>query len=161
MKEYFQTLARYNRWANIRLYDACGKLPENEYLLDRKAFFHSIHGTLNHLLVCDRLWLGRLKFRESGITSLDQMLYADFKSLWSARQAEDERIIELIDGMTESALNGLLKFKTLAGKESAMGLRWLLGHLFNHHTHHRGQVHAMLSQAGSEPPALDIYYFMG
>lgn len=160
MKDYYHMLARYNQWANSRLYEACGRLPKEEYLIDRKAFFRSLHGTLNHLLVCDRLWLGRLQGSESGILSLDQVLYSDLETLWEARQTEDLRIIALMDSLDGISPGDLLEFKTLAGAERTIELRWLLAHLFNHHTHHRGQAHAMLSQAGVEPPALDIYYFM-
>jgi len=82
MKDQFEVLARYNSWANARLYETSSRLPSDEYLKDRKAFFGSIHDTLNHLLVVDRLWLGRLEQRDSGITALNQTLYIDFNSLF-------------------------------------------------------------------------------
>ena len=160
MKSYLQKLAGYNRWANEKLYASCVLLSAEEYFKDRKAFFKSIHGTLNHILVGDRLWLGRFEGRESGITELKQILYPDFESLKSAREQEDLRIISFIEQLDETALINNFDFVTLAGKNSSMILQWLINHLFNHQTHHRGQVHNMLAQAGLEPPAIDLYYFL-
>src|SRR4051794_30228644 len=75
---YFGELARYNAWANERLYAACGELADTERKAPRPAFFGSIHRTLNHLLVGDRVWLSRLAGEAHGIASLDQELYEDF-----------------------------------------------------------------------------------
>ncbi len=159
MKQHFQILANYNLWANQRLYQACRMLSTDEYKQDRKAFFKSIHGTLNHLLVVDRLWLGRCKTIDSGITALDQTLYPDLDSLAEARQVEDENIIHYIDNLDGNILSEKLYFKTLAGKESSMELNLLISHFFNHQTHHRGQVHNMLSQTNAAPPSIDLYMF--
>lgn len=160
MKDYFITMSLYNRWANSQLYKACGELPSNEYLKARKAFFGSIHGTLNHLLAGDRIWLGRFKHVDSGITALDKILYSDFASLLDARKKEDENIIEFVDQLDSKKITDNFSFKTLAGKERSLPLMWLLSHLFNHQTHHRGQVHNMLSQADISPPSIDLYYFL-
>jgi uncharacterized damage-inducible protein DinB len=113
MKEYFKVLARYNRWANELLYDSCVQLTREEYLEDRQAFFRSIHGTLNHLLVTDRLWLGRFENRDSGITALYQILYADFNSLLQARKKEDETIIQFIDQIDPKKIEENFTFKNL------------------------------------------------
>lgn len=160
MKEHFKKFAHYNRWANIRLYENCSKLSPQDYLQERQAFFTSIHGTLNHLLVADKIWLGRLKNINSSITALDQILFTDFTSLLEARKKEDEDLIEFINTLDANKLNDDFSFVSLAGKKSSMPLKWVLTHLFNHQTHHRGQVHTMLSQAGAEPPAIDLYYFL-
>lgn len=161
MKENFKTLARYNRWANELLYNNCGKLSEEEYFKDRKAFFKSIHGTLNHLLIGDRIWLGRFtNIRPAGISALDQILYSDFESLKTARKAEDEKIIEFVDQLDPLKISENLHYKNLSGKDQIFQLMLLLTHLFNHQTHHRGQVHNMLSQANASPPQLDFYYFL-
>ena len=86
---HFQTLATYNRRANERLYDACTELTEEERRLDRKGFFRSIHGTLNHIMVGDRIWLARFGGQEAPSTGLDAILYDDFEALRAARVAED------------------------------------------------------------------------
>lgn len=160
MQEYFQKLARYNHWANERLYAACSELSNEEYMKKRPAFFDSIHGTLNHLLVVDRLWIGRVLNQPSGITSLNQILFADFAELKQARQNEDEKIMHVIDGLNAESLFDTVYYHTMNGKENSMQLMWLLSHLFNHQTHHRGQVHGLLSQTNVPPPSLDIYYFI-
>src|SRR5258708_25840315 len=98
-ESYFLTLARYNAWANRRLYDACAALPEAEYMKPRQAFFGSIHGTLNHLLVGDRIWLARIEHRPPPKLALDQILYGDLVSLRVARLAAHEHLINLVAGL--------------------------------------------------------------
>ena len=160
---YFRTLARYNAWANHRLYDACLKLPEDAYYVNRKVFFGSIHRTLNHILLGSRAWMARIEGiapSETGITSLDQELYTDRDSLWFAQQEEDARVIDRLDTMDMAQLGGELSYRTMTGIEQRQPLSLILGHLFNHGTHHRGQVHAMLSQVPTDPPPLDLIYFL-
>jgi uncharacterized damage-inducible protein DinB len=159
--DYFRTLARYNQWANRRLYAACAQLGEAEYMKPRPAFFGSLHGTLNHLLVGDRLWMGRITGHESGIKALDQMLYGDFAGLRVAREAEDAQIINAVDAMDEPTLNTTLRYKALVdGQTTSMPMRMVLAHLFNHATHHRGQAHGLLSQTAVKPPPLDLIFFL-
>jgi uncharacterized damage-inducible protein DinB len=90
---YFHRLARYNAWANRRLYEACGRLGGADFAAKRAAFFGSISGTLNHILVADRIWLGRFEGRAARIDRLDQILYEDFADLRPAREAEDAHIL--------------------------------------------------------------------
>jgi uncharacterized damage-inducible protein DinB len=159
--DYFRTLARYNRWANRKLYAAVGELPEAEYMKPRQAFFGSIHGTLNHNLVGDRLWMGRITGHDSGIRALDQILYGDFAGLRVAREAEDAQIINAIDAMDEPTLNTTLRYRTIIGDETmATPMRLVLAHLFNHATHHRGQAHGLLSQTSAPPPPLDLIFYL-
>ncbi|MBL6958200.1 MAG: damage-inducible protein DinB [Rhodospirillales bacterium] len=158
--DHFRALAAYNEWANSRLYEAAGRLDEESYLQDRAAFFGSIHGTLNHILVGDRIWLGRLTGEESGIRSLDQILHTAFDNLWEARQLEDRRIIGFVDGLKADRLGEILKYRNTAGEPMALPIDMILTHLFNHDTHHRGQAHNMLSQAGADPQGMDLAYFL-
>ncbi|MDH4121618.1 MAG: DinB family protein [Deltaproteobacteria bacterium] len=160
MLDYFNTLARYNRWAHDKLLAACEKLPHAEYHQTRPAFFHSIHGTLNHILVADRVWLGRIEGVDPGIRSLDQELYPDFSTLRAARQAENERIIRVVAGLTAERMAGRLTYTTQAGNPQQTPLSLVLGHLFNHATHHRGQVHDQLSQTPVPPPSMDLIYYL-
>ena len=157
---YFQTLARYNQWANERLYAACAELGDADYRAPRQAFFGSIHGTLNHLLVADRIWMGRLEGPESGLKQLNEILYEDFAALRAARVAEDRRIVHFVDGLRQEALDGALVYKTLTGVSQATPLAWILAHLFNHQTHHRGQTHGLLSQTAVAPPPLDLLIYL-
>ena len=105
MRDHPRTLARYNRWANRRLYEACGALEDDAYRADRGAFFGSIHRTLNHILVGDRAWMGRLEGIDRGIRSLDQILFDDLPSLTDARTEEDARIIAFVDRLEPEQLD--------------------------------------------------------
>jgi uncharacterized damage-inducible protein DinB len=160
--DYFRTLARYNAWANARLYDAAAGLPDAAYRAPRgAAYFGSLHGTLNHILVGDRLWLGRIEGVPSGIDRLDAILYDDLPSLRAAREAEDRRIRDRLARTTEAGLAGVLRYRTIVGpedRETSLALVW--GHVFNHQTHHRGQAHALIKEAGREPPPLDLIFYL-
>jgi uncharacterized damage-inducible protein DinB len=157
---YFFTLARYNAWANRRLYDACAQLSEFEYMKPRAAFFGSIHGTLNHLLVGDRIWLARIEHKPPPRVTLDQILYGDFVALRVARQAEDDHLINVVAGLSARALDQPLAYTNMAGERHRTPLRLVLGHLFNHQTHHRGQAHGLLSQTAVAPPPLDLIIYL-
>ena len=159
--DHLPLMGRFNAWVNERLYGAVAGLPQAAYRHDRKAFFGSIHNTLNHLLVVDRLWLGRIEGVEHGIEALDQILYDDFASLRAARRDEDRRLIELVDGLSEERLRAPVQYRRIIGEglEEARAGHILIT-LFNHQTHHRGQVHAMLTQAGVVPPPLDVLVFL-
>ncbi len=158
--DHFKTMAAYNRWANGRLYDACAGLGDAERKRDRAAFFGSIHNTLNHILVGDRIWLGRIEGLVDDGTPLDTVLFDDFDELRRARDAEDDRIGRVLAAITEERLAGDLAYSNLAGTPFRTPLRLVFTHLFNHETHHRGQVHDMLSQAGLAPPELDLIYYI-
>jgi uncharacterized damage-inducible protein DinB len=154
-------MARFNAWANDRLYGCVAGLSEEAYRKDRKAYFGSIHNTLNHLLVVDRLWTCRLKGTDHGIKSLDQILYNDFDSLRAARQAEDQALVALVDGLSEEGLQSPVTYRRMIGEGTHTTRRdHILITLYNHQTHHRGQVHAMLTQQGIDPPPLDVIYLL-
>ena len=156
MRDHFRQFAGYNRWANRRLYAAVAALPDSEYRKDRKGFFRSIHGTLNHILVGDRIWLHRLTGEGTPPNRLDAILYDDFAALRAARAAEDERIVVTVEGLDEAAFAKPLAYTNRLGERFAEPLAPVLAHFLNHQTHHRGQAHDMLSQAGIEPPSLDL-----
>ncbi len=153
---HFQMMARYNRLANERLYDCCAKLPDAERKRNRQAFFKSIHGTLNHLMVGDRNWMTRFEGGTASSAHLDAILYDDFDELRAARVREDERIERFAAALSEEFLDGEIAYVSNEGKSYRKPTRMLLAHLFNHETHHRGQVHDMLSQAGIATPVLDL-----
>lgn len=160
MKKYFVTLAHYNAWANARLYTVCANLSQADLKADRQAFFGSIHGTLNHLLVCDRTWMGRLTGKDAGIPTLDTILCENFAELRAAREAEDKRIREFVRALPEDSLNGILVYRSMDGTPCETPTHLVLAHMFNHATHHRGQTHGLLSQVPADPPPLDLLYFL-
>jgi uncharacterized damage-inducible protein DinB len=157
---YFHRLARYNAWANRRLYEACAGLSAADYTAKRPAFFGSIHGTLNHILVADRIWLARFEGRTPEIKSLDAILHGEFAPLRAAREVEDARIIGFAGTLDDESLAQALRYRNMAGEPKETPLVWTVAHLFNHQTHHRGQVHGMLSATPVPPPPLDLIYFL-
>jgi uncharacterized damage-inducible protein DinB len=157
-KNHFQQLARYNQWANARLYAAALELTDELYRKQTGAFFGSLHGTLNHLLLTDRLWLKRITGHGPDVpTRLNAILFEDRKELARARTSEDARILQLVEGYDDAAFAATVTYSNSAGKEFQQPLGDLLLHLFNHQTHHRGQAHTCMSiLTGKEPPPLDL-----
>jgi uncharacterized damage-inducible protein DinB len=162
MKSLFSMLAGYNEWANRRLYDAVAKIPDADYRAHRGAFFSSLHGTLNHLVVADRIWMRRFTGTGPQQTRLDEIVYAHFEELRTARISEDARIITYIGELGDADLAGMLSYRTIAQpQEISQPLAPALTHFFNHQTHHRGQAHALLSGIGGRDaaPSLDLILF--
>ncbi|MGH6679538.1 MAG: DinB family protein [Bradyrhizobium sp.] len=158
--ENFRQLADYNHWANRRLYAAALQMSEEQYRRPTGVFFGSLHGTLNHLLLTDRVWLKRLTGEGEHPARLDAILFADRNELARARMAEDARITRVIGGYAEADLGNILSYRTMAGRPQAQPLVEILLHLFNHQTHHRGQAHACCSiVTGTQPPSLDLLVF--
>jgi uncharacterized damage-inducible protein DinB len=156
----FRQLAAYNRWANARLYAAALDLSDQAYRLHIGVVFGSLHGTLNYLLLTDRLWLKRLTGEGNHPNRLDAILYEDRAELTWARIDEDNRLMAVVDQYDEVTLANLHGYKTSSGMPQSQVLADILLHLFNHQTHYRGQAHACLSiLTGGEPPSLDLLAF--
>ena len=153
----FQMLARYNTLANRKLYDVCSQLSEEELKQTRPAFFKSIHGTLNHILVGDRIWMGRFTGKEMPSTGLDAILYDDFAELREIRVLEDEQIENFMSNLNQDFLTGTISYVNNQNKVYSDPVNLLLSHFFNHQTHHRGQIHDMLTQTEIAPPVLDMH----
>ena len=161
----YHILAGFNQWANRRIYDAVATLSDADFHKDMGAFFGSIHATLNHILVVDCLWVSRAMGEYHGIKGLDEILYEDLNGLRDAREQMDAQIIEFVDRLMAGEDGGLdkeVKYRlTKTEEKHTSPVRHILLTLFNHHTHHRGQVHCMLSQLGiKDPPALDIIFYL-
>ena len=156
----FRQLAAYNHWANLRLYGAALEMPEATYRHPTGVFFGSLHGTLNHLLVTDRIWLKRLTGIGKPPNRLDAILYENRRELLAARSAEDARLIDLVRSYADGDLDQAIVYQTSSGKPYSQPRRDILLHLFNHQTHHRGQAHACCSiLTRAEPPSLDLLAF--
>ena len=158
----YRMFATYNAWCNARLYDAAARLDDAGYRADRGAFFKSLHGTLNHLLVGDRIWMARFTGAGEIPKSLDVILYDDFARLRAARVAEDGRIKRYIFSLSDADLAGTIRFRTFVSpQEVEQPLAPALDHFFNHQTHHRGQAHALLSAAigNDATPSFDLIIY--
>lgn len=149
--------ARYNRLANEILYAACAALPDEVRQRDLGAFFRSVHGTLNHLLLGDRIWMTRLAGGEHSSTALDALLFEDFAALRQARAAMDRRIEGFFAALPAGFLASTLRYVNNAGVPSADPASVIVPHFFNHQTHHRAQVHTLLTQLGRPGPVLDLH----
>jgi uncharacterized damage-inducible protein DinB len=161
--EHCRALSRYNRWMNAKLFATSAKLTDAERKQDRGAFFKSVHQTLNHILLADRVWMGRFTgeaplgdwLGPGGIRTLDQELYADFDELRSERAKTDDDIERWVSTLTSETLFGTLRY-TRKGVVNESPLWWAVAHLFNHQTHHRGQVTTLLMQLGHDPGVTDL-----
>jgi uncharacterized damage-inducible protein DinB len=160
--EWLGALARYNSWMNEKLYGLAATLSDEERKRDRKAFFKSIHGTFNHLLVADRIWLGRFTgtaapdgFMGPGIRSLDQELYSDFGELRRQRALTDQALSAWVAELTPERLAAPLVFMR-RGHKVESPLWWSVAHVFNHQTHHRGQITTLFTQQGRDPGSTDL-----
>ena len=160
MQQHFETMAAYNAWANERLYDVVAELSEAQINKNLASFFGSLMGTLNHILVGDLVWMGRLDNGGRKPESLDAILHTDFDSLREDRHATDRRITNIVGGLTDQDMAGRISFQTMAGQQCNDLLSEVLTHVFNHQTHHRGQCHTMLSLLGKEAPPLDLIYYI-
>ncbi len=149
--------ARYNRLANETLYEACGGLSDAEYRRDLGAFFRSVHGTLNHLLLGDTIWMARFEGEAHASTNLGAILHESFDALRQARATMDQRIDRFFSNLPEGFERRTVCYVNNAGIESDDPLDVILPHFFNHQTHHRAQVHTLLSQLGRDPPVLDLH----
>jgi len=162
MSAHFRMFARYNAWANELLYSAAARMTDADYRAERGAFFGSVHRTLNHLLAADRIWMRRFTGSGDHPGSLDVILFDDLASLTRARQAEDRRIIDWVEDLSEANLAAELRYRTMSPPaEVVQPLAPALSHFFNHHAHHRGQIHALITAAGGRnaAPSLDLIYF--
>ncbi len=153
-------MAAYNRWQNTSLYKAASGLSEADRRLDRAAFFNSIHKTLAHLVWADRIWLSRFGACDApagGIATSTEWL-DDWAELKAARQETDQTLIDWTRTLTDTDIEGVLEWYSGAAGKQVSRPRWLLiQHMFNHQTHHRGQVHAMLTAAGARPDDTDLF----
>ena len=154
--------AAYNRWVNEGLYAACAALDGADYLRDLGAFFRSVHGTLNHLLLVDRLWLERLRGLAPAFTGLDTELHGDFDALCAARGEADTAIVDYVDTLDAAALAQPLCFTSFVTRRTMRMLRWVgLTQLFNHQLHHRGQVTVLLGRQSVDYGDIDLIWMPG
>jgi uncharacterized damage-inducible protein DinB len=160
--EYCQVLARYNRWMNERLYAVVGALSEPERTRDRGAFFGSMHRTLNHILWGDRIWLARFTGDGFAVPAFGADMYSDFEDLTHEREATDTAILDWTGQLTPGWLAGTLEYRSVSDPRLRRLARWVaVAHLFQHATHHRGQLATLVKQAGKETGVTDLPWMPG
>lgn len=158
--KHIQTMASYNSWISEGIYGACDQLSDAQLKQDRGAFFKSVHGTLNHLLWGDQIWMHRFAATPAPLSedipgSVSQ--YESYDDLKRERTAFDKIISDWAASLEPASMEGdLTWYSSSAGREITKP-RWLLfTHMFNHQTHHRGQVHCLLTGFGVETPVMDL-----
>jgi uncharacterized damage-inducible protein DinB len=168
LKYHFELLSTYNQWMNLKIYEAAGRLSAEELSEDRGAFFGSILGTLNHIVVGDRIWLKRFATHPScgdslgqvaalpNPAGLDQILFEDLGELFSHRKWLDTQILGWVPTLSDADLDYALPYQNTKGVSSTRRFSYLVLHFFNHQTHHRGQISTMLHQAGEDVGATDL-----
>ncbi len=165
---HYDAMARYNAWMNRKLYAAAASLDDEARRRDVGAFFRSIHGTLNHLVLTDRAWLVRFTndpslFRSLDGTTpaftgrLDQEIYDDFATLRREREKTDADVVAWVATLAEDALAAPIRYHSVAyARDYEHPLWWAVSHFFNHQTHHRGQASAILVQLGCDAGTTDL-----
>jgi len=160
--DYCQLMARYNRWMNERLYALLADMSDDERKRDRGAFFGSMHGTLNHLLWGDRMWLGRFVGTPCTATAFGADMYADFATLRRERELTDRALLDWAGSVSAAWLASTLTYASkVDGRTRGMPAAAAAIHLFNHGTHHRGQLTTLLKQAGHDPGVTDLPWLPG
>jgi uncharacterized damage-inducible protein DinB len=161
-------MADYNQWMNNKIYTAARGLPAEALAAERQAFFGSIIGTLNHLVVADTIWLQRFATHSAGHsvlepisrlpapTALNTLLFADIEALTDHRLRLDDTIKQWAAQLTEADLLETLHYRNMKGVAAAKRFSSLIMHFFNHQTHHRGQVSTLLFQAGVDIGVTDL-----
>lgn len=157
MSDIWAQYALYNRLANQTLYEACAALSDEARRRDLGAFFGSVHGTLNHLLLGDRIWMTRFEGGAHPSTGLGAVLFEAFGALRTARVALDQRIECFFAAPPPGFLERELRYVNNSGFDTTDPAAVIVPHFFNHQTHHRAQVHTLLSQLGHDPPVLDLH----
>ena len=159
--EIYAALARYNRWMNEKLFEVCAGLPDAERKRDLKAPFGSIHGLWNHLLLTDRIWLSRFEGARFEYQSLADELYADFDELRRERALTDDYVEAFAADLTPEKLAATLRYTRLSGEENAFDWWVCVSQMFNHQTHHRGQITTLLEQLGVDFGVTDLLRLPG
>ncbi|MCE9616592.1 MAG: DinB family protein [Lentisphaerae bacterium] len=160
MKAHFLSSCRYHRWAFEVLYKALNRVSDADYRADHGLFFKSIHGTLNHLLLADRIWYSRFAGTVFAVTGLDQELETDRTQLEQALYHQGDAWLTLLEAQPETRFADMLEYCTTTGTPCRTPVDKTLMHLFNHGTHHRGQISAVISRLGLPVPEMDYLYYV-
>lgn len=152
---YYRVMADYNYWMNIKIYSVCAEIPDSQRRQDQGAFFKSIHESLNHILATDRLWLAR--FAQQPLPGRDDNRFEDFETLRREREQTDQQIQQWAENLSVEWLKQPFSFESRVDGQIRTLPAWVLAvHLFNHQTHHRGQITTLLHQLGYDYGVTDL-----
>jgi len=155
---HVRQMAANNLWSNTRLHAACVTVPPDEYFRERVAFFRSIHATLSHILMIDEWYLAGLSGGRPGGVRYGAVEHASLAELTQAQEASDRRLLAFCAALDVAHLGSIAAWEDVDGDRHAERVDLVLTHVFQHQIHHRGQVHALLLQAGVAPPQLDEFF---
>jgi uncharacterized damage-inducible protein DinB len=155
-----RTLARYNAWANVLIFDAVAALPEGEATRPRRSVFRNMVHTLNHNYVIDRIFQAHLEGREHGYAARNTADHPPLSELWRVQQEVDQWYVSAYEAMDEARLNQTVKFTFVGGGEGAMTRGEILQHVVNHTSYHRGFVAQMIYDVPARPPTTDLTVFL-
>ncbi|MDC0535208.1 DinB family protein [Francisellaceae bacterium] len=168
LKENFKLMASYNEWMNQNIYSAAASLSEKELHQNRGAFFGSIIGTLNHIMIGDIIWLKRFSDHPDNFKSLESIrkmekptnlngiLHESFNDLNIKRNELDNAITSFVEELTDDVISSPLSYQNTKGVTFSKKLGFLLQHFFNHQSHHRGQISTLCYQAGIDIGVTDL-----
>ncbi|MCP9850374.1 DinB family protein [Cyanobium sp. Morenito 9A2] len=155
--DYCRWMATYNAWMNRKFYMVCASLPEADLYADRGAFFQSIYLTLNHIAYADLAFLSRFTGDPADAPSLGTDLLGSFEALHTERQRLDDRLLHWVESISTDWLASSLTYTSKVDGQARTLPRWVLvSHLFQHQTHHRGQVTTLLNQLGHDVGSTDL-----
>jgi len=158
--EHIKMMADYHQWAHERLLQYVEPLSKEEYHRPCGLYFTSVHGVFNHMLVGDCLWYGRFVNEPENLPGLDHELCTTRESLITALTVQTNKWVDYVEQLSEEQLEKKLTYRSMVGEQYTLPIGQLLGHVFNHGTHHRGQVSSIVTQLGYPCPEMDLVYFM-
>lgn len=160
LRRHAELMARYHRWAYELTYAEVDALSDHDYRRDCGLYFDSVHGTLNHLLLVDHLWHGRLMRDPFPIRTLADEVEPDRERLKARLLDRSQVWLDLLATIEDEELGGIAEFRKIDGTQARLPRASAILHVFNHGTHHRGQISTALTQLGRKAPEIDLPYFL-
>lgn len=153
-------LARYNAWANRKIFDAVAALPAGEAAKERPTLFKNMVNTLNHLYVVDLIWQAHLQGREHRIPALNVILHPDLGGLWQVQQDIDDWYVGWADALSDAQADEIVRFTLIGGNRGEMRRGDVMLHVVTHTSYHRGWVADMFFQVPARPPTTDLPVYL-
>lgn len=153
---YLQSLLDYNAWANGEMYKVVQDMPLDEVHKERKTSLKSIHVSLNHLLVVEKIWLAHMKCEKHSFENLRTIVHEDIEELRQGHAAMDQKLKDYAADLSGDDLEEVVEYELISGKKGQLSRAMVLTHIVTHGNYHRGWIVDMLGQAGVQQPQMDI-----